>query len=62
MGIINNFYLKSPEKIEEFIKDNEKTIEIINAIEPQLIKYFPIANTHLKSVIHLDGQQKPNYY
>lgn len=41
MKISNNFYLKSPEKIEEFVKTNEKTIEIINAIEPQLIKYFP---------------------
>ena len=41
MEISNNFYLKSPEKIEEFITDNEKTIEIINSIEPQLIKYFP---------------------
>ncbi len=41
MQISNNFYLKSPEKIEEFIQENEKTIEIINAIEPQLLKYFP---------------------
>lgn len=41
MEISNNFYLKAPDEIEEFIRDNEKTIEIINAIEPQLIKYFP---------------------
>lgn len=41
MEISDNFYLKSPEKIEEFINDHEKTIEIINAIEPHLIKYFP---------------------
>ncbi len=41
MKISNNFYLKSPEKIEEFINRNDKTIEIINAIEPQLLKHFP---------------------
>ena len=41
MKISNNFYLKSPEKIEEFVKTNDETIEIINAIEPQLLKHFP---------------------
>ncbi len=33
--------MKSPEKIEEFIKTNDNTLKIINAIEPQLLKYFP---------------------
>lgn len=41
MEISNNFEFKSPEKIKEFIKDNERTVEIINAIEPQLYKHFP---------------------
>ena len=41
MQISDNFYLKSPEKVEEFIKENEKTIEILKAIEPQLLKHFP---------------------
>lgn len=41
MTISNNFYLKSPEKIEKFLKKNKKTTEILNAIEPQLFKYFP---------------------
>lgn len=41
MKISENFYLKSAEKIEEFVEANEKTIEILNAIEPHLQKHFP---------------------
>ena len=48
MEISNNFYLKSPEEIEEFIKDNKKTIQIINTIEPQLIIYFPSSKYSLE--------------
>ena len=37
-----NFKLISPEKsIAEFIKNNEKTPEILDAIKPQIIKHFP---------------------
>ena len=41
MKISNDFELKSPEEIEKFINDNEKTVEILNAMEPHLKKYFP---------------------
>lgn len=41
MQISDKFYLKSPKKVEEFIKENEKTTEILKAIEPQLLKHFP---------------------
>ena len=36
------FHLKSPEKqINDFIKSNKNTLEILNAIQPQLIRHFP---------------------
>ena len=41
MNIHGNFHMKSPERIEKFIAENEKAIEIINAIEPHLLKHFP---------------------
>lgn len=41
MKISNAFKLKSPEQIEEFIKENKKTVKILNEIEPHLKKYFP---------------------
>ena len=41
MKISDDFELKSPEEIEKFINDNEKTVEILNAMEPHLKKYFP---------------------
>lgn len=41
MKISQNFELKSPQEIEKFINENNKTLEILNAIEPQLNKYFP---------------------
>lgn len=41
-NIEKNFTLISPpESIEEFINKNKNTIKVLNAIEPQLNKYFP---------------------
>ena len=40
--IFEEFELVSPkDEIKHFIKDNENTIEILNAIKPQLHKHFP---------------------
>lgn len=38
----NNYIFISPEnQINEFINENQNTISILNAIEPQIIKHFP---------------------
>lgn len=42
MRLNMNYILKSPEnEINEFIKSNENTLEILAIIEPLLIKHFP---------------------
>lgn len=38
----NEFILRSSEEeINEFIEKNENTLEILDAIKPSLLKYFP---------------------
>ena len=34
-------FLSSEKEIYDFINENENTLKIINAMEPQLIKHFP---------------------
>ena len=48
MKISDDYELKSPEEIEKFINDNEKTVEILNAMEPHLKKYFPKSKCSLE--------------
>lgn len=39
----DSYTIISPEvEINEFIETNENTLEILNVIKPQLIKFFPI--------------------
>ena len=44
----NNYKIISPDKVNNFINNNERTIEIINAMEPQLNNFFPEAEFTLE--------------
>ncbi|WP_298523751.1 hypothetical protein [uncultured Methanobrevibacter sp.] len=44
----NNYQLISPNQVNDFINSNERTIEIINAMEPPLNSFFPEAELSLK--------------
>lgn len=59
MQISEKFYLKSPEEIEEFVEKNDKTIEIINALEPRLQKHFPESQYSLEVCNELGWTTEP---
>ena len=44
----NHYQLISPNKVHNFINSNERTIEIINAMEPPLNRFFPEAELSLE--------------
>ena len=44
----NNYQLISPKQVNDFINSNERTVEIINAMEPPLNRFFPEAELSLE--------------